>query len=84
MAEPNLSLSRNGSSNPLGKLVAERKVSLPEIVDERVTALAALRGKPVSEYIRDVLTEHVLGRFDVVRLATGDAERSAGIGREQG
>lgn len=74
--------ARSGVSNPLGKLTAERKVSLPELVDERVCALAALKGVPAAEYLRNVITEHVMGRFQVVKLAAGDGECSSEIGRE--
>lgn len=68
-----IAFSRPPSSNALGKLVAERKTFLPEIIDSQLVMLASLAGQTPSEYIRDLVTEVVIGRATVVRLQANRA-----------
>lgn len=68
-----IAFSRPPSSNPLGKLTAERKTVLPESIDAQLVMLAALAGQTPSEYIRDLVTIHVIGHATVVRLQSNRA-----------
>lgn len=68
-----IAFSRPPSSNPLGKLIAERKTVLPELIDSQLVMLASLAGQTPSEYIRDLVTVHVIGHATVVRLQAGRA-----------
>lgn len=70
-ASESISFSRTATSNPLGKLIAERKTVLPELIDSQLVMLASLAGQTPSEYIRDLVTETVIGRATVIRLQAG-------------
>lgn len=55
--------SRSGQSNPLGKCTEELKTQVPEDIREQLHALAALDGLTPSEYLREMIIEHLHGRF---------------------
>lgn len=59
--------ARSGSTDPFGKLDSEVKVALPEDVRDKVAALAAMAGMPVSEYVRGVVYGHVFGEFGLMQ-----------------
>ena len=69
MKEENETMFSRGQSCPLGKCDAEIKVLVPEELRDAMAGLAALEGKPLSEYARDVFIRHVYGEFHAVRLA---------------
>ncbi len=73
MLGSDLAFSRTAASNPLGKLLCERKTVLPELIDSQLVMLASLAGQTPSEYIRDLVTETVIGRATVVRLQANRA-----------
>ncbi len=52
----------------LGKCSAEVKVSLPEEIDEQLQFLAVAHGQTKSAYMRDVFTEHCLGKTQALKL----------------
>jgi hypothetical protein len=60
--------SRNGETSPLGKATEELKCVVPEVVKEHFCAVAALNDKRVSEYLRDLIIEHLYGRFGAARM----------------
>lgn len=66
-----VAFSRSPHSHPLGKLTAERKTMLPQSIDAQLVMLASLAGQTPSEYIRDLVTEAVIGRATLVRLQAG-------------
>lgn len=55
------------------------KTLVPSHLHECLVALAALEGVGMSEYVRDVLSEHVYGRMTHVRMRTRGLRRE---GRE--
>jgi hypothetical protein len=62
------SLSRTGSTNPLGKLTFEVKTRIPESVGDELSRSAAAIGVSVSEYLRDLIVVHVMGEDHVRRM----------------
>lgn len=60
------SLSRNGSTSPLGKLSAEIKVRVPEDTREELEKQAREAGMGLSEFIREMLLIRAHG-LDMVR-----------------
>lgn len=66
--------SRAASSSPFSKLTDEVKVALDEHTKEALGALAFAAGKPVSEYIRDLLHVHVHGHAAVLRARMAGRE----------
>lgn len=78
------SLSRSGSTIPLGKLSYETKVRVAEPVGEELERQARDLGLGVAEYIREVLTIKALGYEHVRRLYQDRLEMVAGTGTESG
>jgi hypothetical protein len=76
------SLSRSGSTSPLGKLSYETKVRVAESVGEELERQARELGLGVGEYIREVLTIKALGYEHVRRLYQDRLEMVAGSGTE--
>ena len=63
--------SRSGKTNPLGKCtVPLPPISIPEEMKDALSAMAFLKKRTVSEYVREVLAEHLYGRVTMVRLNT--------------
>ena len=67
-------LSRAASSSPFGKCDSEVKVALDDGTKEALGALAFASGKPLSEYIRDLLHAHVHGHAAVLRARMAGRE----------
>lgn len=82
MTDDGALFSRSGQSNGAGKLTEEVRSLLPPEVKEQLTALAVLSGRTLSEYLRDLLTDHVYGHVHRLRLQHGAQNRSAGIPQE--
>ena len=78
------SLSRSGSTSPLGKLSYETKVRVAELVGEELERQARSLGMGIGEYIREVLTIKALGYDHVRRLYQDRLEMVAGNGPESG
>ncbi len=78
------SLSRSGSTSPLGKLSYEKTVRLAEPVGEELERQARDLGLGVGEYIREVLTIKALGYDHVRRLYEARLEMVSGTGSERG
>lgn len=78
------SLSRSGSTSPLGKLSYETKVRVAEQVGEELERQARALGLGVGEYIREVLTIKALGYDHVRKLYEDRLEMVAGNGTEPG
>lgn len=72
-------LSRPTSSNPNGKATAEAKTHLPEEDRDALAALALIAGQTVSEYMRDLILEHLHGQLWKVRVAQSRFNGRAGI-----
>lgn len=67
--------SRSGSTNPLGKCNSPLPpIAIPEEMKDALSAMAFLKKKTVSEYVREVLAEHLYGRVTMVRLNTSMGE----------
>lgn len=75
------SYSRKGQTSPLGKCTDEIKSLVPEEVKAQLTGLSVLNGVPLSEYVRDVLIEHVYGAAHAMRLRAGLPIRREGNGQ---
>jgi len=77
-------LSRSGSTSPLGKLSYETKVRVAEAVGEELERQARDLGLGTGEYIREVLTIKALGYDHVRKLYQDRLEMVAGNGTESG
>lgn len=64
-------LSRSGVTSPLGKNAIEVKTAIPEEAADALAGMAVLVGKTKSEYLRDVVMEHLYGRFNALRMSQG-------------
>lgn len=78
------SLSRSGSTSPLGKLTYETKVRVAEPVGDELERQARALGLGVGEYIREILTIKALGYDHVRKLYQDRLEMVAGNGTESG
>ena len=78
------SISRSGSTSPLGKLSYEVKTGVAEVVGEELERMARAAGMGEREYIREVLTIHALGYDHVRKLYQDRLEMLARIGPESG
>lgn len=76
----NTSLSRNCSTNPTGKATAEAKAHISEDDRDRLSALAVINGQNVSEYLRDLIQEHLYGHLWKMRLAQERKRGGDGMG----
>ena len=56
--------SRPGRTSRFGKADADVKSSVPEIIKAEVTMMASAQEVTPSEYIRNVLTDHLHGAID--------------------
>jgi hypothetical protein len=75
------SLSRSGSTSPLGKLSYETKVRVAELVGEELERQARSLGMGIGEYIREILTIKALG-YDHVRMAISGPPGNGGRKRD--
>lgn len=78
------SLSRSGTTSPLGKLSYEIKVRVAESVGEELEQQARALGLGVGELVREVLTIKALGYDHVRKLYQDRLEMVAGNGTERG
>ena len=77
------SFSRNGSTNPLGKLTAEiPKFKVPEEVKDELEREAAKAGLGLTEFVREICIIRALGKEKVVSLYTERVAVVAGKGSE--
>lgn len=60
-------MSRNGTTGAFGKCTDLVKLDIDLESKEALVALAVLSGKPLAEYIRDLLHIHVHGNLAVLR-----------------
>jgi hypothetical protein len=61
--------SRNGITSPFGKCDTQLSpIPIQDEVKNNLITLATLSGMTLSEYARNVLTEHSIGRIAMVRL----------------
>lgn len=79
MAEP---LYSRPTSHPFGPCDTEVKVALPERVKDELAALAVMHRLTTSEYLRKVITDHLYGHLEAVRVVSEHATGRAGNGRE--
>lgn len=63
--------SRNGESSADGKLTAHVPVVMSKQMEEDIIGCAFACGKNKSEYIREVLREHLYGKKACVQLKVG-------------
>lgn len=75
-------LSRSGSSSPLGKLSFETTVRVAEPVGEELERQARVLGMTLTEYVRDILTIKAVGYDHVRKLYQDRLEMVAGTGAE--
>lgn len=54
-----------------GKATEEIKIRVSEEIKGELAGLAALHGLTLSEYLREVATEHCRGRLYTIRLRAG-------------
>lgn len=67
-----INMARPAHANT-NKLHEELRVAVDELLKEELAALAVMSGKPLAEYVRDVLSIHVRGSLAFVRgRMTGD------------
>ncbi len=57
-----------GQSCALGKCTAEIKTLVPEELRDVIAGLAAIEGKTVSEYTRELFMTHAYGHFHSIRM----------------
>lgn len=53
----------------LGKCTTEIKVMVPEELRDAIAGLAAVEGKTISEYCRDLYLSHAFGHLHALRMA---------------
>jgi len=75
-------LSRSAFGSPFGPLTEGKKVRLPCDIEAELMRRAARRGQTFSDYVRDVLTVHVVGPDEFVRLAQAAAQEMVGLGSD--
>lgn len=79
---------RGQRSSPLGKAEHENKTRLPEVTDAELRARAAAAGRPVGEYMRDLINVHLYGVEHLVSVyreyLEGLSLNRAGIGPQPG
>lgn len=68
----------------LGKCTEELKTVVPEDVKEEFTALAVINGQRVSDYLRDLVLDHLYGRLHATRVRAGLGNGMADTGRTGG
>lgn len=56
------------ATSPMGKCTSEFKCSVPDELYQELQFLATANGLPLAAYVRDVLTDHAMGRGHVIRL----------------
>jgi predicted DNA binding CopG/RHH family protein len=61
------SLSRSGQSGPLGKCDRRLDILISEELEQAITAMAALKGVPKSEFARQVLERAMFGEFSMIQ-----------------
>jgi len=65
------------ASCPFGKCTAEAKTHIPEQSDELLVMLASAHRMSKSEYLRNIVLEHLHGKAEIVRLRLDPPLRSA-------
>ncbi|WP_043767551.1 hypothetical protein [Algiphilus aromaticivorans] len=71
-------------SDPLGKATAECKAWICEDANDSLAMLACAEGKSKSEYVRDLIYEHLWGRATMTKLLIQRGRGSAGTGPAEG
>lgn len=64
---PDVLGSRNGDSDPAGKLTEQVSLSLTPRTLEAVTTLAVLNGIPRGEYLRKIVDRHCFGELPIAK-----------------
>jgi hypothetical protein len=67
-----------------GKCTEELKTVVPEDVKEEFTALAVINGQRPSDYLRDLVLDHLYGRLHATRVRAGRGNGTANSGRHDG
>lgn len=70
--------SRNGTTSAGGKKDRRLDIPVDEDLEEKLIALAVMRGVPKAEYARLVLERHVYGELAVVAMVSGRGTRGDG------
>lgn len=68
----------------LGKCTEELKTVVPEEVKEEFTALAVINGQRASDYLRDLVLDHLYGRLHATRVRVNRGNAMADSGRTGG
>ena len=64
-------LSRSGTTSALGKNDKRLDVLISDELDQAITAMAAIRGVPKSEFARTVLEQSMFGSFSMLQKMAG-------------
>jgi len=81
MSDEHPVFARSTNSNPTGKSTTEAKTHLSEEDRDRLSALAVLHGQTVSEYLRDLIHDHLYGTIWRIRLIQNRQQGRAGMGQ---
>ena len=77
-------LESRAATPTLGKCTEEIKTVVPEEVKEEFAALAVINGQRPSDYLRDLILEHLYGQLHAARLRAGRRNGTARSGQDQG
>lgn len=66
--------SRSSNPSPLGKCDRTLELTIPEALEERIVAMAALRGIPKATYARQILERAMFGEFHMIRMVATQAD----------
>lgn len=69
---------------PGGKCTEEIKTVVPEEIKEEFNALAVINGYKPSDYLRELIIDHLYGRLHVTRLRASRMNGMADSGRSGG
>lgn len=76
-------LSRTGFTSPFGPLSPGKTVRLPTDIEDELMRRSAREGMSFGEYVRHVLTAHVVGADAARRMTAERLERVIGSGSDK-
>ena len=75
--------SRNGFTSPFGPLSAGKTIRLPMEIEDELLRRSGREGMSFGEYVRHVLTAHVVGADAARRMTAERLERVIGSGSDK-
>ncbi len=73
-----MALESRASTPGLGKCTEDLKTLVPEEVKEEFCAMAVMNGQRPSDYLRDLILDHLYGKLHAARLRNNWGNGTAG------